>query len=217
MARLNVVNGMAMLSYLTENNIDLGGEIVPFNEGMCDGETIQDIFSGDFELERCVVHGVGVEEYEDIVINPLSPLFTFEYDELHLFFDEDMFCQINLITLLAYLDSNCYEGKIALHIVDYEYQEIKCVEIKPQGFFNVYKTVLIDKKIPEIIFPDIMMDAVINYLDYSKENNDLTDFVSQNIDMQESELLDEMYNRFKYLGLGDTQLQKIIEKVKFKF
>ncbi len=124
MARLNVVNGMAMLSYLTENNIDLGGEIVPFNEGMCDGETIQDIFSGDFELERCVVHGVGVEEYEDIVINPLSPLFTFEYDELHLFFDEDMFCQINLITLLAYLDSNCYEGKIALHIVDYEYQEL---------------------------------------------------------------------------------------------
>ncbi len=217
MARLNVVNGMAMLSYLTENNIDLGGEIVPFNEGMCDGETIQDIFSGDFELERCVVHGVGVEEYEDIVINPLSPLFTFEYDELHLFFDEDMFCQINLITLLAYLDSNCYEGKIALHIVDYEYQEIKCVEIKPQGFFNVYKTVLIDKKIPEIILPDIMMDAVINYLDYSKENNDLTDFVSQNIDMHESELLDEMYNRFKYLGLGDTQLQKIIEKVKFKF
>ncbi len=217
MARLNVVNGMAMLSYLTENNIDLGGEIVPFNEGMCDGETIQDIFSGDFELERCVVHGVGVEEYEDIVINPLSPLFTFEYDELHLFFDEDMFCQINLITLLAYLDSNCYEGKIALHIVDYEYQEIKCVEIKPQGFFNVYKTVLIDKKIPEIILPDIMMDAVINYLDYSKENNDLTDFVSQNIDMQESELLDEMYNRFKYLGLGDTQLQKIIDKVKFKF
>lgn len=217
MARLNVVNGMAMLSYLTENNIDLGGEIIPFNEGMCDGETIQDIFSGDFELERCVVHGVGVEEYEDIVINPLSPLFTFEYDELHLFFDEDMFCQINLITLLAYLDSNCYEGKIALHIVDYEYQEIKCVEIKPQGFFNVYKTVLIDKKIPEIILPDIMMDAVINYLDYSKENNDLTDFVSQNIDMQESELLDEMYNRFKYLGLGDTQLQKIIEKVKFKF
>ncbi len=216
MARLNVVNGMAMLSYLTENNIDLGGEIVPFNEGMCDGETIQDIFSGDFELERCVVHGVGVEEYEDIVINPLSPLFTFEYDELHLFFDEDMFCQINLITLLAYLDSNCYEGKIALHIVDYEYQEIKCVEIKPQGFFNVYKTVLIDKKIPEIILPDIMMDAVINYLDYSKENNDLTDFVSQNIDMQESELLDEMYNRFKYLGLGDTQLQKIIDKVKFK-
>lgn len=217
MARLNVVNGMAMLSYLTENNIDLGGEIVPFNEGMCDGETIEDIFSGEFELERCVVHGVGIEEYEDIVITPLAPLFTFEYDEIHLFFDEDMFCQINLITLLAYLDSNCYEGNIALHIIDYDFQEIKCVEIKPQGFFNVYKTVLINKQIPEIILPDIMMDAVINYLDYSKENNDLTDFVSQNIDMQEGELLDEMFNRFKYLGLGDTQLQKIIDKVKFKF
>ena len=37
MSKLNVVNGMAMLSYLQSNNIDLGGEVVPFNEGMCDG------------------------------------------------------------------------------------------------------------------------------------------------------------------------------------
>ena len=217
MSKLNVVNGMAMLSYLQSNNIDLGGEVVPFNEGMCDGDTIEDIFSGEFELERCVAHGVGVEEYEDIVINPLSPLFTFDYDELHLFFDEDMFCQINLITLLAYLDSNAYDGKIALHLIDYDFQEIKCVEIKPQGFFDVYKSVLINKQIPETILPDIMMEAVINYLDYSKEENDLTEFVMQNIDMQENDLLDEMFNRFKYLGLGDTSLQKIIDRVKFKY
>ncbi|MDE6968122.1 MAG: hypothetical protein K2P12_05620 [Clostridia bacterium] len=217
MTRLNVVNGMAMLSYLRENNIDLGGEVVPFNEGMCEGETTEDIFSGEFEFERCGVHGVGVEEYEDIVINPLAPLFTFEYDELHLFFDEDMFCQINLITLLAFLDSNEYDGKIALHLIDYDFNEIKCVEIKPQGFYNVYKRVLIDKQIPEIVLPDIMMDAVVNYLDYSKEDNELTEFVQQNINMQENDLLDEMYNRFKYLGLGDIQLQKIIDKAKFKF
>ena len=186
--RLNVVNGMAMLSYLIENKIDLGGDIIPFNEGMCDGETTEDIFSGEFELERCTTHGVGVEEYEDIVINPLAPLFTFEYDELHLFFDEDMFCQINLITLLAYLDSNNYDGNI-----------------------------LINKQIPETILPDIMMDAVINYLDYSKEDNELTQFVEQNIDMQENNLLDELYNRFKHLGLGDIQLQKVIDKVKYNF
>lgn len=217
MSRLNVVNGMAMLSYLEENEIALDGEVVPFNEGMCDGETIEDIFSGDFELERCVAHGVGVEEYEDIVINPLAPLFSFEYDELHLFFDQDMFCQINLITLLAYLDSNNYEGNIALHLIDYDFSEIKCVQIKQEGFFEVYKNVLIQKKVPEMILPDIMMDAVVNYLDYSKEDNELCRFVLDNIDMQEDDLLDEMFNRFKHLGLGDTQLQKIIDKVKFKF
>lgn len=214
--RLNIVNGMAMLAYIKENQIDLNGEVVPFNEGMCDGETVEDIFSGEFELERCVCHGVGVEEYEDIVINPLAPLFTFDYDELHLFFDEDMFCQINLITLLAYLDSNAYEGNIALHLIDYDFNEIKCVQIKPNGFFAVYKTVLIDKKVPEIILPDIMMDAVVNYLDYSKEDNELIAFAQQNLDMQEDELLTEMFNRFKHLGLGDTQLQKIIDRAKFR-
>lgn len=216
MTRLNVVNGMAMMSYINENKIDLGGEVVPFNEGMCDGETIEDIFSGDFELIRCSAHGVGVEEYEEIVINPLSPLFYFEYDELHAFFDEDMFCQINLITLLAYLDSNDYEGKFALHLMDYNFNQIKCVEIKVKGFFDVYKMVLIEKRIPETVLPDIMMDAVVAYLDYSKEDNEITDYVNQNIDMQENELLDELFNRFSHYGLGDIQLQKIIDRCKFK-
>lgn len=214
--RLNIVNGMAMLAYVNENKIDLGGEVVPFNEGMCDGETVEDIFSGEFELERCVAHGVGVEEYEDIVINPLAPLFSFEYDELHLFFDEDMFCQINLITLLAYLDSNDYDGNVALHLIDYDFKEIKCVQIKPKGFFEVYKTVLIAKQIPEIILPDVMTDAVVNYLEYSKEDNELTAFVTEHIDMQEEQLLEEMFVRFKHLGLGDTQLQKIIDRAKFR-
>lgn len=214
--RLNIVNGMAMLAYINENNIDLCGEVVPFNEGMCDGETVEDIFSGEFELERSIAHGVDVEEYEDIVINPLAPLFSFEYDELHLFFDEDMFCQINLITLLAYLDSNNYDGNVALHLIDYDFNEIKCVQIKPQGFFEVYKTVLIAKRIPEIILPDVMTDAVVNYLDYSKEDNELTAFVTEHIDMQDEQLLEEMYVRFKHLGLGDTQLQKVIDRAKFR-
>ena len=50
MTRLNVVNGMAMLSYLTTNKIEMDGEVVPFNEGMCDGETVEDTFSGEFEM-----------------------------------------------------------------------------------------------------------------------------------------------------------------------
>lgn len=216
MTKLNVVNGMAMLAFLNENHIDLGGEVVPFNEGMCDGDTVEDIFGGEFEMVRCVTHGVGVEEYEEIVINQIAPLFYFDYDELHLYFDEDMFCQINMITLLAYLDSNCYEGNIALHLIDYDFNEIKCVQIKPQGFFQVYKTVLIDKKMPEIPLPDIMTDAVLNYLEYSKDDNEITQFIKQNIDLQESELLDELFDRFKQYGIGDIQFQKIIERVKYQ-
>lgn len=213
--RLNVVNGMAMMAYLKENKVQMDGDVVPFNEGMCDGETIEDIFSGEFELQRSLAHGVGVEEYEEIVINPLAPLFSFEYDELHLFFDSDMFCQINLITLLAYLDSNCYEGRVALHLIDYNFREQKCVEIKPQGFFDVYKKVLIQKQIPDIILPDIMMDAVVNYLDYVKDDNEITRFVRDNIDMQNNQLLDELFERFKHLGLGDIQLQKFIDREKY--
>ena len=61
--------------------------------------------------------------------------------------------QINLITLLAYLDSNNYDGNLALHLIDYDFSEIKCVQIKPNGFYEVYKSVLINKQIPETILP----------------------------------------------------------------
>lgn len=214
MSRLNIVNGMAMLSYLHENEIELGGDVIPFNEGMCDGDAIEDIFGGEFELMRCTVHGVGIEEYEDIVINHLHPLFSFDFDELHLFFDEDMFCQINLITVLAYLDINEYDGRIALHIIDNSFQELSMVEIKQQGFYNIYKTVLIDKRIPEVILPEMIADAVIKYLDYSGENSEISTYILENIDTDEAELLDMLFFRFGSYGLGDTSLQKQIELVK---
>ncbi len=214
MSRLNIVNGMAMLSYIKEFKIDLGGDVVPFNECMCEGFVTADIFGAEFELARCTTHGVGIEEYEDIVINYLHPLFSEDYDELHLFFDEDMFCQINLITLLAYLDMTEYEGKIALHIIDNSFAELNVVELKSQSFFVVYKQLLIEKKVPEIVLPELMSDAVIKYLDYSSDNSEIVQYILENIDVDENTLLDMLFSRFGSYGLGDTQLQKQIDLVK---
>ena len=214
MSRLNIVNGMAMLSYLSENDIKLDGETIPFNEGMCEGDATEDIFGGEFSMMRCAVHGVGIEEYEDIVINHLNELFSFDHDETHLFFDDDMFCQINLITLLAYFDVNDYDGRVALHLIDHSFTEINMVEIKPSGFYEIYKTVLIDKRVPEVILPEIMSDAVVKYLDFAGENSEITQYILDNIEINESELLDMLFSRFASYGLGDTSLMKQIEKAK---
>lgn len=214
MQRLNVVNGMAMYNYLKENEIDLHGEIVPFNEAMCEGDATEDIFSGDFELIRCSVHGVGMEEYEDIVIHPLAPLFSLDYEELHLFFDEDMFCVINLLTLLAYLDINEYEGDIMLHIIDYNFDEIRAVMVKPQTFYNVYIDVLINKIKPKIALPDIMDKAIDEYFEYSKENNEIDKFILENLYMSEDELLDKLFDKFRKYGVGDIQYRKRINILK---
>ncbi len=214
MSRLNIVNGMAMLSFLSENKIELDGEVIPFNEGMCDGDATEDIFGGEFSMMRCAAHGVGIEEYEDIVINFLHPLFSFDHDEMHLFFDDDMFCQINLITLLAYLDINEYDGRVALHLIDHSFNELVMFEIKPAGFYEIYKNVLIEKRIPNEVLPEIMSDAVVKYLDYAGDNSEIAQYILDNIDVNETELLDMLFSRFESYGLGDTSLQKQIDIVK---
>lgn len=214
MKKINIVNGMALYSFIRDNDLAFEGDVLPFNEAMCDGDATPDIFGSEFVSARCVVHCVGMEEYEEIVINQIEPLFSLDYDEIHLYFDEDMFCQINLLTLLAYMDRNEYRNKTFLHLIDKEFNELNIIEIKPQGFYKVYEDVLINKRLPECVLPEIMLDGVINYLDYSKDTNEITQFIEDNPELDENELLDELFNNFGKYGLGDTQLLKIISMYK---
>lgn len=212
MSRLNITNGMAMLRFFEENNIELSGETVAFNEAMCEGNVDYPIFSDEFCHERALVHGVGVEEYYEMVIDALGSFFDMEYDELHLFFDEDMYCQINLLTIFAYLDRNEYDGRVALHIVDKTFNEIKGVEIKINGFYNVYLEAIVNKRVPSVELPNMIMDGIIDYLAISGDNNVITKCINDNSDMDREELLQLLFDKFSKFGLGDAQLLKRIDE-----
>ncbi len=56
-------------------------------------------------------HNSSVESYTKKVIDPLKKLFTKEYKCIVLWFGEDMFCQMNLLTILSYLEQSRYEGE----------------------------------------------------------------------------------------------------------
>lgn len=212
MSILNITNGMAMMKYLDENNIVLDGETVPFNEAMCEGSVSYPIFSDDFCHERALVHGVGVEEYYEMVIDNLGSFFDMEYDELHLFFDEDMFCQINLLTILAYLDKNEYDGRVALHIIDHKFNEINAVEIKVDGFNTIYKLVVENKRVPDVKLPDMIMDGILDYLAISGDNNVIDKCIDENPALTRDELLELLFSKFSKFGLGDAQLLKRIDE-----
>lgn len=214
MNKLNIVNGMAMYNHLKEKGIELGGEVIPFNDAMCDGEASEDIFGGEFSSLRAHVHGVGSEEYDEIVINPLAPLFELDADEIDLYFDEDMFCQINLITILAYLDKNEYEGQVFLNVIDNHYHTIKRIEIKPEGFYALYLDVVLAKRPAREVLPEVLDRGVKLYLQYSSNNNEIIDYIKTHSDMEESELLEELFFRFSYYGLGDVQYRKLVDFVR---
>ncbi|HHU59913.1 TPA: hypothetical protein GXZ34_03215 [bacterium] len=103
--KLEILNGQVMYDHF--NNLKNNNSIyVPFNEAMCEGPPHIDIFSDAFITDRCKSLGVTYLEYKKITLEPLEPLLDNKFKEVILWFDEDMFCQINMLTILAYLDQN---------------------------------------------------------------------------------------------------------------
>lgn len=169
---LHLTNGEAMMEYLENNNINLGEYVEPFNEAMSIGEVSEDIFGAEFCEFRASEHGVIQEDYEDIVLLRLENFLAMEYEELHMYFDDDVHCAMNLITVLAYLDRNSYEGSVILHIIDKNYLVIKDVRINIVGFYQVYLSVLLNHKKPLIKIPEFITGNIDKYLkEYSAKDN----------------------------------------------
>lgn len=168
---LHLTNGEAMMEYLEDNHIKLGEYVEPFNEAMCIGEVSEDIFGAEFCELRASEHGVIQEDYEDTVLLRLENFLAMEYDELHMYFDDDMHCTMNLITALAYLDRNSYEGSVFLHIIDNNYFVIKDVHIEIVGFYQVYLSVLLKHDKPLYKLPEFITGNIDKYLkDYTAKD-----------------------------------------------
>ncbi|OIU71772.1 hypothetical protein BHE18_03700 [Rossellomorea aquimaris] len=101
---LNILNGTEMYKHFKETQFLDSKNMIPFNEAMCYGDTCEVIFSEEFNNIRAKVHHVTPAQYTDITLKPLQPLFSGEFGRIALWFDEDMFCQMNLLTILAWLD-----------------------------------------------------------------------------------------------------------------
>jgi hypothetical protein len=185
---------------------------IPFNEAMCYGNTSEDIFSNEFAEVRSKVHHVTLDEYIEITLKPLKPFFDHEFEEIELWFDADMFCQINHLTILAWLDHKNYQSTITLHIVDDQFEPIEKYSLQAQGYYELYKQVLIHKTSPETIDPPPLKNGIQLYLHYLKEDSEIMQFIQQNQHLTENELTAELLNNFKEYGLGDLQYLDMIKK-----
>ena len=104
---LNITNGDYFNEYLISK---FGGAAIPFCEAMMDGETTADIFSEEFIALRARSLKVNKAEYRSKMY-VYDYLCSDDYQELRLWFGKDTFCQMNLLTLLAYLEQISYGGR----------------------------------------------------------------------------------------------------------
>jgi hypothetical protein len=211
---LHILNGQAMYNFFKRTNFLEQELMVPFNEAMCYGKTYKDLFSNEFIEIRAKVHHVTTMQYSETVLKPLVPLLSEKYTHIALWFDADMFCQINILSLLAWLDRADHTGAIDLYIVGDQFEPMSHFTLKAKGYYAIYKQVLIDKMMPENIFPDPLKKGVELYLNYLNKDSDLMKYIHKYKDVPEEELMLALIKKFKHYGLGDTQYFEIIKSLR---
>lgn len=212
---LHILSGYCMLeAFHKQKLMNEKATYVPFNEAMCWGETEEKIFSSEFVKKRSRSLKSTSKEYREIVMEPLKPLFEGGFDVVVLWFGDDMFCQMNLITVLAYLDQIDFKGDVLFCMLQEQKEEMLfgALEIDVKGYNHIYKTILCRKeKFYGEMLP-VNYQAMNLYLGYKEEKSDIIRYIKKNINKES--LLEELLKLFPQYGLGDLQYQWMIEELK---
>ena len=213
---IHILNGQAMYDFYQKTDFLKGETMVPFNEAMCYGVTYRDLFSQEFIEIRAKVHHVTANQYTAHTIEPLRPLFRKEFTKVALWFDADMFCQINLLTILAWLDCQDDQEDVEIHLVCERFEPVSQFTVTAEGYYSIYKQVLLEKIMPETVLPAPIRKGIELYLSYLNENSDLMQYIETHRDVPEYELVSALIDEFKEYGLGDTQYIELIESQRKK-
>jgi len=189
-------------------------DYAPFNEAMCVNATTKQIFDKEFIETRASGHHESVENYIKKVIDPLDNLFNKKYKCIVLWFGEDMFCQMNLLTILSHLEQSGYEGKVFLNSFREDEFKVNQTELKLGHYNSVYKAVLVNHNKPSNELLPVMYQAIDIYLDMLKEDNAVVKYISKNKDLPTSELMNRLFALFPTVGYGDSQYIELINKTR---
>lgn len=115
-----------------------------FDEALVLGDISGTFMSKEF-IDKRIDYLTNINHDEDVhvkyenFINSMHELTKVDtYNNIELYFDEDMFCQINLLALLHYLHVNNYKGKITLHYLHINLEEKTIDE-------HIIKTIMINQ------------------------------------------------------------------------
>ena len=205
---LNITNGEYFNEYFISK---YGQNAIPFCEVMMDADTTASIYSDDFIALRAKSLNVTENEYKSKMY-VYDALNNSDYALLSLWFGKDTFCQINLLTLLAYLEQIKYRGKIKLSYIDDETFEVlkTDIDVKLGIYGKIYRDVLISKIIPNNV--GVLNDKAIDlFFDYRSKSGNLARLIKENADKTRAELIHLLLDKSKDYGLSDLQAEKLID------
>jgi hypothetical protein len=211
---LHILNGQVMYEEFKNNQLMRDSDYAPFNEAMCVNPTTDNVFDKEFITTRATGHRDTTEGYIEKVIGPLDNLFTKKYKSIVLWFGEDMFCQMNLLSILAYLEQSGYEGNVFLNSFKEDEFFLSHTEIALGHYETIYKDVLVNHAKPSNQLPPLMEQAVNIYLNMLNEDNAIVQYIKKNNDLSTPELVQRLFSQFPTVGYGDSQYIELINRTR---
>ncbi len=144
--KVHILNGDSALDIFKETGIE--GETIVFREMLCQGQCKEPILSDAFWQERKLFfqehYNVGPEEYEKDTEKEISRIKDFlDPDiEICLWFEYDLFCHVNMFSIISYLDQKGKKDNV--HIIcsgrNFGSPELKGLgELNPKEFVKLYQ------------------------------------------------------------------------------
>lgn len=220
---LNIANGTALKEYLVKKCAK-DEKMISFNESMITGESSETIFSDEFFRVRAKSLGINYNQYHQVTVFELDELLHKSHSKIVLWFDEDMFCQINVLTVCAYLDYTDFDGEVQLNIIQQKFWQyndvenivIKSYELNVRGYYSIYKDVLIRKVFKKNNDPVVeeMKNGIRLYENYISDNSEIRTAIKEMIQNNQSKLyiIKEITNKYSNYGIGDYNIELLYHR-----
>lgn len=214
---LHILNGQCMMEDFKKNGrMKENFTYVPFNEAMCWGEASEEIFSTEFIKKRTKSLNTTEDDYKRVVLMPLEPLFKDKFDIIVMWFGDDMFCQINMLTVLGFLEQIGYKGDLLFCMALENTDEMlpDAYEIILEGGLEKYRSIVCEHKMPSHELLPVMYQAASLYLNYRSKTSEINRYIIQNLDKEPKEVIFDLLRTFPQYGLGDLQYEMMINQLK---
>ncbi len=207
---INILSGDCMVEY--SEQLGFKDKVIAFGESVITGRLTSEIFSPDFITARASSLGIHQDKYKKRFVQPLTKLRS--TDDVHLWFGVDMFCQMNLICVLAILEKAGIEKATFHEVFEDEMIEKSVTQISTQGFSQAYEAVLVNHN-AFVTNIDSVNSAQELYFEFiNAENGPLCSFIRENSEDSVLTLSIKIIRSFAQYGLGDIQCKDLILRVR---
>lgn len=214
MTILHITNGQYCNAYLQARTQQ---PCVPFCEAMMEGPASADIWSEGFIRIRAAALGVSTDVYRSNMGLPaLLDAHPTADTCLHLWFGADAFCQVNLLTLLAWLEQRGFDGRVTLHTIDDRtFREVcAAAPVTLGGYTALYRRILLDRAPVEGDLGVLHPRGIALYFDYLSADGALARIVRDHPHEERTALVRRLLDCSADYGMTDRMAAALIDRLR---